>query len=288
MNIKTELRDITPDWAGETLDKHYKRIADGKFTQRPISMAVVYKYASEMSNGAWKTTPESISFDVNGDLLNGQQRLEAVRMSKRTVRMTVSTGWPIEDNGVGLIDVLDTGRPRTIGQMLHLHGQAYAGNYAATARSIARIGWAGARPIMTYSTTVYVLDKIGARWWIERILSKSESSRDFQARLIGPLAYYFSSKPNKAMEFADGVFNFKTESSKVVQAFLRWQKNNEGSQTETYNKAIASALRTFDANEEIQLIKPTIESVEWLSNTNPKLREQLRKLVPRAQPRRTK
>ncbi len=280
--IKTSLRNIDPDWAGEIMDRHYKRLEEEKYTQRPMSLPIVRKYAHEMKSGQWKETPEPIIFDTDDNLVNGQHRLEAVRMSGKTVRMTVSTGWPPQTNGgVGLVDVVDSGRPRSISQLLHMHGAKNANNIAATVRSIATIAYGGLRPIMTYSNTTYLLDKLGVRDWIDRVMGRSNSPRDFVARFVGPVCYYYSTKPNKALDFADSVFNFKTGAS-PVQAFMRWAKNNIGKEAFVYTKALAAALLAFDSNEEVEVIKPSQEAMDWLSDINPIFRDQVRKVVSKA------
>lgn len=57
---------------------------------RPLDQKHVDYIASEMKAGRWKLTHESIAFDVNGVLQDGQHRLWAIVMSGCTVEMSVT------------------------------------------------------------------------------------------------------------------------------------------------------------------------------------------------------
>lgn len=280
--IETEPRDITPEWAAEILDKHYGRIEKGTFIQRPLSRGFVNRYAMDMSADAWKLTPDPITFDTEDNLINGQHRLEAVRQSGKTVRMMVSTGWPVERNGqVQLIDLLDGGKPRTIDQMLHLHGQTLARNYTTTIRFIGRVALVTSRaPGMTFSSTKWMLDTINLRAAIDKIMSNATDHRDFQGRNVGPLAYYYTAFPRKAMEFADQLFNGTAVKGNQVWLYANWCKQHPAYKTDTGLKALAWCLKGWHTNMELTRISTHIESLEWLSNTNPKLRETIREAIP--------
>lgn len=286
MSIKTEIMTVTPEWADEVLERHYKRIQEGKFAQRKMSASYAYRLAGDMTNGDWQTTASPIVLDEDGNLVDGQHRLEAVRIAKKKIQMSVSTGWPVGDkNGVQMIDVIDTGKPRTVANMLQLHGLSYANQMAACARAIMTVGWSGGSVGMTYSQAHWILEKLGAREWIDRIFKKCSSHRDLNGWLVGPLAYYYSVHPNKALEFSEAVFNMEAVKGTGPHALLLWMKNSKasgrGKDGRMKIKVACSALRSFHTGQEVQIIKPTIEAVEWLSNLNPKLREQIRKMAPR-------
>lgn len=84
---------------------------------RKVSPRVVDRYADAIRRGEWRLTGEAIKFDTNGDLADGQHRLQAV----------VLAGLPIETYVVygiepAAFDVMDTGRVRTGVDILYLHG----------------------------------------------------------------------------------------------------------------------------------------------------------------------
>ncbi len=281
--IKTEAREITPKEAGEILDEHFMRIEKGNFRQRPISKSMVVKYAADIVNGNWLLTPQPISFDVKGNLIDGQHRLEAVRRANMPVKMMVSTGWPVSDNGhLGVIDVIDGGKPRSVAALLHMHGMNNAKATCAVLRGIVRIVHGGSSGHLSISSAKAMLELKEVVDGIERIRAQSQSSRDYLGRLVGPLTYYHTARPKKAEEFASSLFNFEVTKGSPVQVFLNWQKNKIGVHFDKHVAALCSALRLWDAGEnEMQILKPTREAVGWLANQNPKLRDYLRRVNPR-------
>lgn len=278
-----EIKDITPEWAGEILDRHYKRIDDGKFVQRNISRSAGERYAMDMSADNWKLTHQGIAFDVNDDLIDGQHRLEGVRQSGKTIRMVVSTGWPVDNNNgaVKLIDVIDGQKPRTIDQMLHLHGQSLARNYTTAIRFIGRVALVtGRAPCITFSSTKWMMDTLNLKVAIDKIMTNATDHRDFQGRNVGPLAYYYTAFPRKAMDFAEQLFNGTAVKGNAVWLYANWCKQHAGYKTDNGLKALAACLRAWHMNTELTIVRTHIEALEWLSNTNPKLRETIREAIP--------
>lgn len=282
-NIREEWQDITPEWASMVLTKHYKAIEGGKFRQRSITQAVIVRYAAEMTNGNWLLSPDPIAFDVNDHLINGQHRLEAVRKSGKTIRMKVSYGWPAQgaaNGAMSTIDIIDGCKPRSVAALLQLHGVQHATNYASSVRFMARIAHAGSSSAMGVSQMLHFLDKMDLRTPIDRIMSRAKGFRDFQGRTVGPIAYYFTTKPNKAMAFAEGIFQLNFDKGSAIPAFLNWERNRT-TNTVSRLKAISSAIRSWDEGKQVEVLKPTVEAMEWLANTNPELRALFRKMCPR-------
>lgn len=79
---------ITPDIAREYLT-HNK-------INRNLRKYAVKNYARDMKNGEWQLTPQGISFYENGDLADGQHRLEAVVMAGVPVEFYVTYDVPME------------------------------------------------------------------------------------------------------------------------------------------------------------------------------------------------
>lgn len=283
--IKTEQKTITPEWAATILDRHYKRLTRGEFKQRPITETVINRYASDIKHGFWKLSPQPISFDENDDLIDGQHRLEAVRKTGIPTEMMVSTGWPVDqakNNAPKLIDVLDTGKPRSVAQMMHLHGVSSANNYATTTRFIARVALNGSNPVLTFSGASYILDKLNLRSNIDRIISQTISTRDFKGKTVGPLAFYHTSHPQKAMAFAEGLFNHTAEKGSAIHTYFKWRDSAHGTtHTDIHLKGFCACLRAWHNNQSLSVVRLNTEAVEWLSSTNPKLRDQIRSIAPR-------
>lgn len=103
----TEL--ITPESAKTYLLKNSNN--------RAVSQKVVNGYAEDMIAGKWKLTHQGIAFDADGVLIDGQHRLLAIVKANVAVMMLVTMGAAADTRLV-----CDSGRARTMGQSLHLHG----------------------------------------------------------------------------------------------------------------------------------------------------------------------
>ena len=107
MEIRKET--ITPELAQEYLKYNTENY-------RSINKFRVMSYASDMKNGKWQLNGEAIKFDVNGKLIDGQHRLQAI----------VSAGVPAEmlvirdvEEGVNLYGI---GSNRSLGQIAKARG----------------------------------------------------------------------------------------------------------------------------------------------------------------------
>lgn len=85
-----------------------------------------------MAAGRWNTNGQGVIFSPDGDLLDGQHRLRAVVEAGVTVEMFVVRGVPKER-----FETMDTGRARTVGDVLGAQSYTNANNLAA----IARLAW---------------------------------------------------------------------------------------------------------------------------------------------------
>ncbi len=103
---------VTPSIARQWLDRN----AEHNRNRKPN---VIERYARDMKQGRWHDTGDPIRFDANGVLIDGQQRLNAVRESGASVLMTVARGLDPE-----AMIVIDTGTPRTFADTLKIeHSQ---------------------------------------------------------------------------------------------------------------------------------------------------------------------
>lgn len=100
---------ITPQKAQEYLAK-----SGGN---RNISKPVVRSYANSMKEGKWLLNGEPIVFDVDGVLLNGHHRLNAVIEANVPIQTFVTRGVEHES-----FSTFDCGRNRTLGQLIGMAG----------------------------------------------------------------------------------------------------------------------------------------------------------------------
>lgn len=126
---------------------------------RNIRPHVVEHYAQDMRAGNWVSNGETIKFSVEGVLIDGQHRVSAVVASGATVTMLVVTGLAGE-----VQDTIDTGRKRTAGDALTLHGERDAHSLAAVVRRAVlwdakiMIFSGGGKTLVSNSDTIEFLD----------------------------------------------------------------------------------------------------------------------------------
>jgi hypothetical protein len=96
---------------------------------RPLNSKRVAALAAAMHRGEWRLTGEAIKLDKNGNLRDGQHRLWAVFKSGVSIQSVVVRGVS-EDS----FDVMDTGRQRTIADVLGMHGAPFRNALGAAVR----------------------------------------------------------------------------------------------------------------------------------------------------------
>jgi hypothetical protein len=103
------IETITPAKAQE-----YLRTSQGN---RPLSKVFIGSFADTMKKGGWKQNGIPIVFDINGHLLDGHHRLEAVIKANIPVTFYVVRGV-----GEDCFTTYDNGRHRNLGQILAMRG----------------------------------------------------------------------------------------------------------------------------------------------------------------------
>jgi len=230
----------------------------------------------DMANKAWRLDPNPIVFDVDGNLLNGQHRLEALRRSGVTCKFFVSYGWPSET-----MHVLDCGAPRTIANMMQLDGVASSASMAATLKHMCRIVYRGHTSPVSYAQVTALLQQEGVASGIHSIATKAPSIKEFRGSIVAPLVYYHTTNPKKAAAFATSMFNFETVAGSPVRALLNWRKdhqakNSKHSKVEYVLQAMSCAIKAWDSGNDLTRITLHYDNTEWLANTNPKLKQWIR------------
>lgn len=104
-----EIMSVTPEMATLFLTKNK--------VNRPPKQNVVDYYARLMKDGKWLLNGEGLSFDKNGNLINGQHRLLAVVKADVTVRFTVTHC--VDDKS---FSSFDSGNNRSISDVFGIAG----------------------------------------------------------------------------------------------------------------------------------------------------------------------
>lgn len=117
-----ELISVTPELAKKWLQRN--------INNRTLSQWTVSHYAAEMSAKTWRhPTGEALIFDTNNVIQQGQHRLHAVVESGETI-----TFWVMFNADPDDFQVIDSGRKRTVADVLQMQGGKNAGVAATTSR----------------------------------------------------------------------------------------------------------------------------------------------------------
>lgn len=103
----TAIVEITPEMADKMLKKNS--------INRRLRPGAVARYAAAMRKGDWQTSPEALMFTSNGTLLNGQNRLNAVKATGVAQKFMCVFGV-----SEAVYAVLDRGSPRNMADALRL------------------------------------------------------------------------------------------------------------------------------------------------------------------------
>lgn len=104
----SRIETITPEIAVKYLE--YNRV------NRPLKPKAIKNYARDMKNHEWQLSPQGISFYENGDLADGQNRLNAIIQANVPVDMYVT--YDVPDSST----IQDRGVPRSINDIFALNG----------------------------------------------------------------------------------------------------------------------------------------------------------------------
>lgn len=124
----TKLENVTPQMAGDFLSKNYNN--------RNINSKTVSYYKDMILRGKWLVNGESIKISQNGELLDGQHRLEAIRQANVPVKMFVA--YNVAPNAFMTIDA---GRPRRYTDYLKVSGNKCADLNALSAAARIAMGF---------------------------------------------------------------------------------------------------------------------------------------------------
>lgn len=114
--IKTTTNKETTTWEEITPEKAHEYLAMNK-NNRALMPGVVDRYAKDLKDGKWIIGTSTICFDINGNLIDGQHRLQAIIKANIPVRMEVKRNLS-ED----AFKAMDIGKPRKPKDMFSIAG----------------------------------------------------------------------------------------------------------------------------------------------------------------------
>jgi len=119
-----EVVQMTPEWAQHLL-------ANQNGHNRKMKPRQVRHLTESIKRGEWKLTSQGIAIGNNGQLLDGQHRLAAIRDAGHAVPVLLAT-----DCDPSIFTVIDTGSKRSTGDTLYLLGAPQHNQAAAAIRLI--------------------------------------------------------------------------------------------------------------------------------------------------------
>lgn len=120
-NIRVNVVTITPQLAEELLGKNPKN--------RKISRTNYNTVRRAIEHGEWELNGEAIKLSQDGTVLDGQHRLMAVRDTGISIQSLLIEGLPD-----GTQETMDTGKSRSLSDILAIRGEANAPALAALIR----------------------------------------------------------------------------------------------------------------------------------------------------------
>lgn len=180
---------VTPDIAHDWLENNNNR-------NRKIRIPVIDRYYHDMVNGNWQFNGESIQFDTNYNLMNGQHRLKAIVRSGLPQQFVVVTGLSPDAHGT-----IDSGTRRTPGDVLTLSGYG-EGRLLATVANLAltleALPPGAPLRINRQRTTADIEDRVASdkhlQYVVESVIPEMAPPKALMTRAVAGYAYYILSK----------------------------------------------------------------------------------------------
>lgn len=123
MMISSRIEMVTPEMAMEWLT------TETNLNNRPLRLPVVRKYVRDMSARNWMFNGDTLKFDWNGKLLDGQHRLHAIIDANHPAEFLI-----VRNLNPDAYKSIDIGARRTPGDMMQHAGSKHASAAAAAAK----------------------------------------------------------------------------------------------------------------------------------------------------------
>lgn len=126
MTLEIKIETITPEWAAKIL-------ASNNVVNRKLRTKTVTMIAKDIENGDYNgLNGETIKFGEDGNLKDGQHRLQAIVEADKSVEMIVAYNVPNESQ-----ITIDAGTKRNYADVLHMRGETETTQLAAIVRQVA-------------------------------------------------------------------------------------------------------------------------------------------------------
>jgi hypothetical protein len=230
---------VTPEKALEYLERN--RI------NRPLSELDVARLAWDIRTGAFVTTGQGIEFDVNGDLVDGQHRLNAIVRAGQGVHLRVTRNAPSVDA------TRDRGRIRSIGDfLLDEQGQLVEQPLRTTAICNA-IGFLTTgkdeRRSVQDIRRLYHKNRAGIAWALERLPGR------FFASMQAAMVFAYPTAPRSVDSFATKFSEHVAEMGSPVIVLLKAMPELRAQRSKQRMETMLKTLRCLQLFAEERTVK---------------------------------
>jgi len=208
--VRGEMVEVDAKTAEAWLTKNLAAAMDGELRNRALRVNVVDKYYDEMLRGKWnEQNGETIKFDADGNLIDGQHRLRA------QVKAGLTLWWFVAYNcRRDAFKTLDTGTNRRPPDMLSIHGDENCNTLAAALTLVSKYkDGTMMRGGKSAPSNQDILDMIENEKGIVdsvELALKNRGPKGFLANSIVAFVHYMASmngNDEKANMFIDGLCN---------------------------------------------------------------------------------
>jgi len=223
---------------------------------RKKRIGTIEKYIRDRGNNLWLTTHEAVAFDWNGELVDGQHRLEMISQSGQSIKTLIVLGLDPE-----VRMVVDTGIPRHPHDVLKLLG------YDATPWDVAIVRQMMSsifprRPTMSEIVHAYKKHEKKAKIICDMFPTKKRHVT--MSPVLAPMARALETyDENLIQQFADILYSGMSRGRKrdqgtiILRDYLVQLRMRGGSLDREIYRITESALHAFLNNEHLTNLEPT-------------------------------
>lgn len=185
---------------------------------RPVREKRVEELARDMSVGGYQMNGDTIRFDTEGVLLDGQHRLLAIKMSQAPQQMIVIRGLSPET-----MKTIDSGVKRTIGDRFSLNGHKNSNVLSATLNVMNGLAYGSEKRILTSTEAFSALEihpGVGASVAMAMTIKTASASYIAALHYIGHQTGYASEADDFLEVFKSGYAERPTDPALVARERL--------------------------------------------------------------------
>jgi hypothetical protein len=220
-------KKVSPEEAERLLNEH------NPYNYRKLNLSTVKIYAKDMQDGNWKDNGETIKIDCNGNIIDGQHRLQAVADSGISIELLF-----VEGLDPSVANTIDIGRKRSIEQYLKWADKAYSAGATGIAQQVLTLmkhnkqdghsaADAGFSQMMIMDE--YISDKSGynkAALYAKGV--NRDSDKILKPKEVGAMYYYLTKKLGIDENYVETFFHRLCATSHNEKSFYKKTMRNLG------------------------------------------------------------